>query len=119
VDLPDNILVVTSVGHGTLVNFSNTGLSLRLPSLMIKGAVLNLNLDSKDGQLREKLQEKGLETVSVEVRWGYADGRSYLHGVRFRNLTTPQTIYLVDQLCEYGLAKAWKRQRSEMAEKVS
>ncbi|MFW7379344.1 MAG: adenylate/guanylate cyclase domain-containing protein [Oligoflexus sp.] len=112
VDLPENILLVTSMGHGTLVNFSNTGLSIRLPSQLIKGSVLTLNLDSKDGSLRKKLQEKGLETVSVEVRWGYADGRAFLQGVRFRDLTTPQTIYLVDQLCEYGLAnQSWRRER--------
>lgn len=112
VDLPDNIMVTTSKGQGTMVNFSNTGLSLRLPSHLIKGSVLNLNLDSKDGSLKNRLSERGLDSVSVEVRWGYEDGKTYLHGVRFRNLSTAQTIYLVDQLCEYGLAnQAWKRDK--------
>ena len=113
VDLPDNILVATNMGIGELVNFSNTGLSIKLPSLLVKGAVLTLKLDSKDGRLKTNLESQGLETISIEVRWGFQDNKGYLHGVRFRHLTSDQTTYIVDQLCQFGLAgQNWKKSDS-------
>ncbi|SMF55493.1 adenylate/guanylate cyclase domain-containing protein [Pseudobacteriovorax antillogorgiicola] len=113
VDLPDNLIVTTNMGTGELVNFSSTGLSIKLPSLLVKGAVLTLNLDSSDGRLKKKLEAQGLGTISIEVRWGFQDNKGYLHGVRFRHVTTEQTMFVVEQLCKFGLAgQAWQKSGS-------
>lgn len=109
VDKPDRVKIYSSQGMGILVNFSTTGLSLRLANQVIPGAILSLSFDSEDGSLAEALKEKGLENLAVDVRWSYSEGKSYLHGLRFRELSSAQTGYLVEMLCDYTLSSQQKK----------
>ncbi|NRA65002.1 MAG: CHASE2 domain-containing protein [Pseudobacteriovorax sp.] len=103
VDRSDNVIAVTSVGVGELINFSNTGLSIKLPNILVKGAIFKLGLDSLDGTLREKLQKENLSELLVEVRWSYLDGKDAMHGVQFRDIDAEKTNFITQLLCEYCL----------------
>ena len=109
VDLPDNLLLTTNIGTGELVNFSSTGFSVKLPSLVVNGAILTVSLDSRGGELKKILEENDLSTFSIEVRWSYEDNKDFLHGVRFRYISPEQAAFIVEQLCYYSLAnQSWK-----------
>ena len=69
----------------------------------MKGASLSLSLDSADGTLKMRLAEESLDALQIEVRWGYQDGREYLHGVKFKDVSQFQTAFIVERLCEYAL----------------
>ena len=103
VDRSDNLIVTTDIGPACLVNFSTTGLSIKLNKIAPKGTILSLSLDSQDGILGKTLKESNLIDLSVEVRWGFQDGRDFLHGVQFDRLTEEETAFITEQLCEHGL----------------
>ena len=98
---PRKIILTSNMGTGELLNFSTTGLSIKLSGLLVKGAVLTLSLDSLDGKLKDDLESMGLAAFSIEVRWAIEESKGYLHGVRYRYMSAEQAKFVVDKLVEY------------------
>jgi class 3 adenylate cyclase len=106
---PTKIQLVCDFGEGQLVNFSHTGLSIRLKQLLAKGTRLSLTLDSASGQLRALLSKDGMDTLQGEVRWGYADGAEFVHGVMLTNVPEEKSDQLVQYLCEFAFSRETRR----------
>lgn len=101
---PDDMLVTTNIGTGSVINFSQTGLRITLPTLIVKGAILQMTLDSADGKLKPMLEENGIGTIDVDVRWGYGEGDKYIHGVRFRQMPPERKKRILGCLKKYAVA---------------
>lgn len=99
---PDHLIVTTNIGTGKVINFSQTGLRITLPTLIVKGAILRMSIDSEDGQLKNKLEENSIGTIDVDVRWGYGEGDTYIHGVQFRQLPADRKKILLNCLKKYA-----------------
>lgn len=102
---PNKIQLLCDFGHGQLVNFSHTGLSIRLNQLLAKGTRINISLDAAGGRLKELLGGANIHYLQGEVRWGYAVGTAYVHGILLTNLAEEQSDYLVQYLCEFAFAR--------------
>lgn len=113
---PSKIQLECDFGEGQLVNFSHTGFSIRLKQLLAKGTRLNIVIDGGSGSLRRLLAKEGIDILQGEVRWGYADGGNFTHGVMITNLEGEKSDYLVQYLCEFAFTKdvqADKRAKGE------
>jgi class 3 adenylate cyclase len=84
---PTKIQLVCDAGEGQLVNFSHAGLSVKLKQLLAKGTRLNITLDGGQGALKALLAKENIDVLQGEVRWGYAEGSEYVHGVLVTNVT--------------------------------
>jgi len=102
---PSKIQLECDFGEGQLVNFSHTGFSIRLKQLLAKGTRLNIVIDGGSGSLRRLLAKEGIDILQGEVRWGYADGGNFTHGVMITNLEGEKSDYLVQYLCEFAFTK--------------
>lgn len=102
---PNKIQLQCDFGQGQLVNFSHTGLSIRLQQLLAKGTRLNISLDAAGGRLKELLANEKIHYLQGEVRWGYAVGTAYVHGILLTNLSEEQSDFLVQYLCEFAFAR--------------
>jgi class 3 adenylate cyclase len=96
--------VATDFGAGRLVNFSQKGLALSLPQLLAKGTRLSIMLDTPGGALRTQLAKDNLDVLHGEVRWGYAEGDRFVHGIAIGNLTESQGRALLQTLIEFVFA---------------
>lgn len=92
-------------GEGQLVNFSHTGLSVKLKQLLAKGTHINIWLDAAGGSLKQLLAKENIELLQGEVRWGYADDTGFVHGILLTNLTERQSDFLVQYLCEFAFSR--------------
>lgn len=102
---PTKIQLVCDAGEGQLVNFSHAGLSIKLKQLLAKGTRLNITLDGGQGALKALLIKENIELLQGEVRWGYAEGAEYVHGVLITNVTEKQSDSLVQYLCEFAFTR--------------
>ena len=46
-----------------------------------------------------------MDVLLGEVRWGYAEGAGYVHGIMIRNISKEQGDFLVQYLCEYAFTR--------------
>ena len=99
------IQLMCDFGVGILVNFSHTGISVKLPQLLAKGTRLNITLDGGQGALKALLAKEGITILQGEVRWGYAEGAEFVHGVLITNINDAQSDYLVQYLCEFAFSR--------------
>jgi class 3 adenylate cyclase len=102
---PDRIKLRCDFGVGLLVNFSHTGLSIKLPKLLAKGTRLNVTLDAASGALAALLEREGFGVLQGEVRWGYAEGAQFVHGVMLTNVSEARSAALVQYLCEFAFPR--------------
>lgn len=100
-----NIIVTTQAEEALLLNFSATGMSIILSTLLARGTRLVVQIDSKDGSLSKQLSAQGLQSIAVEVRWVQNHEESFLHGVRYLELDNRQTDLITDLLCQHGLER--------------
>ncbi len=106
---PSKFQLSCDFGEGQLVNFSHTGLSIRLPQLLAKGTRMNIVLDAAAGTLKGLLARDGIEVLQGEVRWGYTDGGEYTHGVMLTNVNDQQSDKLIEYLCEFAFTREAKK----------
>ena len=83
-----------------MLNFDQ-GLSIKLATQLVKGAVLTLSLDSRNGELKEELEKLGLSAISIEVRWTIEESRGSFT-VRFRYVSTEQARVIVEKLLKFS-----------------
>lgn len=95
---PESIVIQSSVGNGVLINYSPTGMSIKLRSMLVKGSTLVLTLDSRDGLLAEKLREQGILQLKGEVRWVYSETDGHVHGILFRDFSETLSSKLIEIL---------------------
>lgn len=112
---PSKIQLVCDFGPGQLINFSHTGLSVRLDRLLPKGSRLNVSLDGAGGALKSLLAKDNIEYLQGEVRWGYEDAGGYVHGLLLTNITEVQSDALVQYLCEFAFARDMRQKADEGA----
>ncbi|MBC7661446.1 MAG: adenylate/guanylate cyclase domain-containing protein [Chitinophagaceae bacterium] len=98
----DHLIAIMEQGTGRLTQFSAQGFTFRLSTLIARGTVIALQLDTPDGSLHRQLIKQGLQKIRVEVRWVHTDGADYLHGVRLLYLDSHQSESLMDLLCQFG-----------------
>ncbi len=95
---PTAIVVNSSVGGGSLINFSLTGVSLKLKAMMVKGSTVVVHLDSVDGSLSQELLKARIPELVGEVRWVYSDTDGHVHGILFRDVSEKDATKLVEIL---------------------
>ena len=61
-------------------------------------------LDTPGGALRTQLAKDNLDVLHGEVRWGYAEGDRFVHGIAIGNLTESQGRALLQTLIEFVFA---------------
>lgn len=91
---PSPLSVSTNFGPGTLLDFSESGLCLKIDRYLSKGVIFELNLRSFDQEVSAMLEQKGLAKLKAEVRWGRSLEQGYSHGLRLINLSEAQLAVL-------------------------
>ena len=91
-----NILLLSEYGPGDLQSYSMEGLNIILSEEFVKGAKIRIILNSHDGQLSARLEEKGIGSIGLEVIWSYKDGNNYMHGTRFSGIDKEQITAVVN-----------------------
>jgi class 3 adenylate cyclase/CHASE2 domain-containing sensor protein len=102
---PSKIQLSCDFGAGVLMNFSHTGLSVKLTRFLAKGTRLNIALDGAGGALKALLAKEGIDILQGEVRWGYAEGNDFVHGILLTNVSDHQSDFLVQYLCEFAFSR--------------
>jgi class 3 adenylate cyclase len=100
VDDPTRVTVDTDFGAAALVDFSASGLCLRLDSYLSKGVVFDMVLLSADGTFKALLEQKGISRIKAEVRWGKSSEEGFTHGLKLVNLSEIQLDFLFALLRE-------------------
>ena len=113
---PTRIQLTCDFGLAELVNFSYTGVSIRLRQLLVRGTRMTMSIDSGGGALHALLSQEGMNVLHGEVRWGYADGTDFVHGIFITNITSQQSDTLVQYLCEFALS--WEQADEQGGEKA-
>lgn len=101
---PEMLELKSSVGDAKLINFSVTGLSIKIKSHLVKGSVLIVNIDSRDNRVARQLQEAGIRDIKAEVRWAYGETDGTVHGLLYRNVNEGDAERLVEILKAYDLS---------------
>ena len=97
-DSTRSLKIVTSFGHGLLLDYSRSGLSIQLDNYFGKGTPLNISFVSKDPKAQEIAERDGLALLSGTVRWGHQNSAGYRHGILFGGLSEEKKDKLLDFL---------------------
>jgi class 3 adenylate cyclase len=117
---PSKIQVRCDFGDAVLVNFSHSGFSLKLKQLLTRGTRLNITLDAASGALKDLLAKEAIGVLQGEVRWGYAEGAEFVHGVLITNITEKQSDAIVQYLCEFAFSRGVRdKDGEEVRDKAS
>jgi class 3 adenylate cyclase len=98
------ITVTFDFGVGVLVNYSTSGLAVKLNQYVGKEVNAAVKLDSSDGKLAAELKKQGLINIMVEVKWGRPVGDQYLHGLLVKNLNADQKKKFISCLAKFAEA---------------
>jgi hypothetical protein len=112
---PDAYVIKASVGHVKIINFSTTGMSLKLKSHMVKGSTINLTIDSVDGKLGKSLKLAGVGEIVAEVRWAYTEVDGSVHGLYFRNIDESLALKMVEVIRAFDISLKLIRTSSKLA----
>lgn len=99
--VPDGVAFTVSskYGAGSLVNFSHSGLGVRMDRYLGRGVTLSLMIDDGSGELSARLREMGLAPLVCEVRWGKPAGQgAEILGLLIKNLGEEQRRVLHEEL---------------------
>ncbi len=102
----ENVALVTNVGRGELIDFSSTGLRVKLPELMVRGSIIYIDLDASDPTVLQQLHAENLQRVQAEVRWSYADKDTNIHGLVFRDIAADRCERLIRILRKVAVVAA-------------
>lgn len=106
------IEIATVHGLGELVNYSVSGIAVKLDRYYGRGIVLDVYLGSPDSSLRERLTRLNLLPLVCEVRWGSVSASGhFIHGLLFKSLRRDQGTQLIDELQLYLKNQAQPKSR--------
>lgn len=91
-------VVACDAGEGPLVDFSDNGFSVRLPTYLARGIQLHLEIKLPNPALVAKLRDSGIDRMVGEVRWGRPAGDAYLHGFQLKFRHRDQSDKFVNTL---------------------
>ena len=94
------ITATSDFGGGSLINFSLSGLAVKMGVYLARGVEIAVQLESENGKLQDALAKVGLQSIPAEVRWAKLAGESFVHGLRLKNLTADQRVALMNALRE-------------------
>ena len=97
-----NLIVTTSEGGVSIINFSSTGINVLFDRKLAISKVLVVNFESLVPGLAERLKEKNIENIEANVCWNYASGSAFAHGLKFTKMSESQQLYFVKILTEYA-----------------
>lgn len=115
VNHPELLLIKCSVGEGVLINYSVTGISIKLKSMLVRGSTMLLSIDSVDGRLGRQLRELGVDNLMGEVRWVYSESDGHVHGILFRDVPDAQALKFVDALKYFDFVARASRTQQQIA----
>lgn len=99
------VSVGSDFGSGALVNFSLSGLAVKMGVYLARGVEVSIQLESEDGKLQKLLEQKGLGAVAAEVRWAKLADDTFIHGLRLKNLTAEQRVNVMNALRDHVRGK--------------
>jgi class 3 adenylate cyclase len=103
VEDPSAINLVSSYGTFVVVDLSMFGFRVTGPRLFGQKSLISVKIVTSDVELNRKLQEKLMDGVTVEVRWGKAIRSGFEHGLKIYGGNKGQRQFLYDLLRErYG-----------------
>jgi hypothetical protein len=97
--------VKSNYGPGELINFSASGMSLKLSKGLARGEQIVLTLGSKHGDLEEELMKENLRQLLCEVAWSYSERTGHVHGIRFTGIALDKSETLVKLIREHGILR--------------
>lgn len=92
----------TNYGVGELINFSASGMSVKLKRGMARGEQIVITIGSKNGALEHSLVKENLRQILCEVAWSYSEKTGYVHGIRYTGLALEKSEILVNLIREHG-----------------
>jgi hypothetical protein len=98
VEDPTLYLAQTNFGNAVVLNYSATGISIRLSHLIPRESLVKLVLQNKDGSLWEALHAAGLHELECEVRWSFARADYFVHGLKFKNIPESKRVAFLDAM---------------------
>jgi class 3 adenylate cyclase len=98
----ENLIVTTSDGSASILNFSSTGINVLYDRPRAISKVLILNFESRVPGLAEALRANNITDVEANVCWTYPSGSSFAHGLKFINLSESQQAIFLKILTEYA-----------------
>ena len=97
------INLVSSYGTFVVVDLSMFGFRVTGPRLFGQKSLISVKIVTSDTELNRKLQEKLMDGVTVEVRWGKTIRSGFEHGLKIYGGNKEQRQFLYDLLLErYG-----------------
>lgn len=106
VDSP--VRVGSDFGSGALVNFSLSGLGVKMDVYLARGVEVSVQLESENGKLQSSLNQKGVSNIAAEVRWAKQVGNAFVHGLRLKNLTSEQRVSVMNALRDHVRGKEFE-----------
>lgn len=103
VPAPGSVLCEVDGSRGSLLNYSSSGLMVRLDKYFASRTLVTLVMRSQDGALEQLLGPRGLDSFRAEVRWAQEDREGgFAHGLRLDDQLNPgQRELLVGILTDY------------------
>jgi hypothetical protein len=96
------VLLRSEHGVFELTDFSRTGLAMVGDIFLAKNVTLDVNLDIEDDAVMKRLQEWGLTSFTIEIRWGKVEQHRFKHGARLLGLNGLQRNKIFDELERQG-----------------
>lgn len=97
------ILCSVDDNTGRLVNYSGTGVMIRLDRAFLISTIVRFEFKSADGELQRALSKADIINLKAQVRWSQQDSdKGYLHGLWFGDQLNPgQRELLVGILTDF------------------
>ena len=103
---PKAINLISSYGTFVVVDLSMFGFRVTGPRLFGQKSLISVKIVTSDAELNKKLQEKLMDGVTVEVRWGKTIRSGFEHGLKIYGGNKGQRQFLYDLLRErYGVPR--------------
>ncbi|HET9239431.1 MAG TPA: adenylate/guanylate cyclase domain-containing protein [Oligoflexus sp.] len=99
---PLKVLLRSEHGVFELRDFSRTGLALVGDIFLAKDVLLDVSMDVEDEGLMKKLQDWGLASFTIEIRWGKIDQHRFKHGAKILGLNGIQRNRIFEELQRQG-----------------
>jgi hypothetical protein len=103
---PDAVLLICELGSGNVLNFSGTGISIQLQTILSRGSRVTINIDTPNHLLRQALKQHEIFDIVAEVRWNYQSALGVVHGLVFHSFTERQAEAFVHLVGEFAFNNA-------------
>ena len=96
-----HITLMSELGEFQLFDFSLDGFGVVASFLVGNKSPLTVTIETPQQAMSERLQEKLLDKIEVEVRWSRRRENQFFHGLKISALTEEQRSYIFMQLSNF------------------